>query len=68
MSLTPVRMRPRLAAQFLDMGLSTLWDRIKNDPDCPQGYNEGRTRYIPTADLQAYADKLKARALDHAAA
>lgn len=64
----PERMRPRLAAQFLDMGVSTLWDRVKNDPDCPQGYHEGRIRYFDTVDLQAYAARLKTRALDRAAA
>lgn len=66
MNLVPIRMRPRLAAQFLDMGVSTFWDRVKHDEACPQGYHEGRIRYFDTADLQAYAATLKARAVNHA--
>jgi hypothetical protein len=62
-ALTPIRMRPRVAAQFLDMGLSTLWSRVKHDPDAPSGYLDGRVRYFDRTDLEAYAVVLKERGM-----
>lgn len=51
--------RPKQAAEFIGIGLSTLWHKAKHDPDFPKPTKLGpRTTVWFTADLADYLNKM----------
>jgi predicted DNA-binding transcriptional regulator AlpA len=57
--------RPRVAAKKLGIGLSSLWRKVKIEPDFPRPYHLGaRTTCFDLNELDAYiANKMAQRAL-----
>lgn len=57
-------LRAKHAAEYLGIGLSTIWHRAKTDPDFPQPTKLGpRTTVWFTADLDAFlADQARGQA------
>ena len=52
-------LRPKHTAEFLSIGLSTLWYKAKHDPDFPKPVKLGpRTTVWFTADLADYLNKM----------
>lgn len=56
----PGVMRPKAAAEYLGMGLSTLWRRSKQDPDFPKPFKLGpRTTCFNTTDVVAFLNRMQ---------
>lgn len=54
----PAVMRPKAAAEYLGMGLSTVWRRAKEDPDFPKPVKLGpRTTCFYTTDIVSFLDR-----------
>lgn len=50
-------------AEYFSIGISTVWNRAKNDPEFPKPFRLGaRTTVWSKADLVAYAERMKAAA------
>lgn len=51
-------LRPRQAADFLGIGISTLWRWVKEDPDAPQPIRlSTRVTVFREADIVAWRDR-----------
>jgi len=51
-------LRPRAAASYCGMALSTLWARIKNDPTFPQPWKTSpRTTVLSREELDAWINR-----------
>lgn len=51
-------LRPSAAAKKLDIGLSSLWHKIKHDPDFPRPFKlSARTTVLFNDELDAYLVK-----------
>ena len=52
-------LRPKKAAEKLDIGLSSTWERVKNDPDFPKPFKlSSRVTVFFEDELDAYIMKL----------
>ena len=55
--LSPV-LRPKAAAAYCGMGLSTLWARIKSDPEFPQPWKPApKTTVLSREELDAWMNR-----------
>ena len=58
MHTPPVTLRPRAAAAYLGIGLSTIWRRAKEDPAFPKPRKlGGRVTVFLRADLDGYVSR-----------
>lgn len=55
-------LRPKQAAEFLGIGLSTLWRKVKEDPDAPKPRKlSERVTYFLENELAQYRDSQSAK-------
>jgi len=58
MHTQPITLRPRDAAIYLGIGLSTIWKRAKYDPAFPKPHKlGGRVTVFLRADLDGYVTR-----------
>lgn len=64
-SNTPPVLRPRAAAAYCGIGLSTLWLRVKSDPSFPKPWKPSpRTSVINRAELDAWLNQNRPEGVD----